>query len=1056
MQVGGDFMPSNNETTTKFKVDISELKKGIQEATRQIRLANAEFKAASSGMDNWQKSTDGVSKKIASLEKVLTNQNKILDNYKQQLKLIISEQGENSKAADEMRIKIANQEAAINKTAKEINGYKTALNELETEQKEAANSTKEQTSAYDSLQTEISEQEAALEALKQEYANVVLAQGKNSDAAESLANDISDLSGKLADNKKKLSEADSAADEFDKSLENVGDEANNTTSGGLNAFTVALGNLAANIISSAISKMKELVVGTVEVGKAFDSSMSQVSAVSGATGDELIALRDKAKEMGSTTKFTASEAANAFNYMAMAGWKTEDMLNGIDGVLNLAAASGADLATTSDIVTDALTAMGYQAGDAGRLADVMAAASSNANTNVEMMGATFKYAAPVIGAMGYSMEDAAVAIGLMANAGIKGETAGTTLRSVLSRLAAPTKEVQTAMDELGISITKSDGTMKPLNQVIVEMQQAFDGLSESQQTQYAKNIAGTEAMSGLLAIVNAAPSDFDKLTDAVNNSSGAAEQMAATMLDNLGGDMTLLQSKLEGVQLAIYEKFEPALRSGIEVLSGLLDVIQFVVDHSTEFIAALAAMAAGIAAYVAYTTALKVMEEGWMALTIVQKGAAAAQAVLNAVMAANPIGLVVAAIAALVAAFVVLWNKSDAFRQFWINLWNGIKNVVSTVVDWIKENWQTMLLFLINPLAGVFKYCYDHFEGFRDFVDGVIEDIKSFFANAWTGLKSIFSGIATWVNANVFQPIVKFFQPVIDFFKTAWNVIKQLAQGAWIAIKAIWSVVAKWYNDKIITPIRTYFNQMWTTLKTYATNAWNGIKAVWSAVAGWFNTKIISPVSNYFSNMWNKLKSGASAAWSGIKSVFGGVADWFKDKFSKAWQNVKNVFSTGGKIFDGIKEGITNAFKSVVNAIIRGINKVIAIPFNAINNTLDKIRGVSIAGIKPFSGLISRFNVPQIPTLQTGGVLKKGQMGLLEGNGAEAVVPLDRNKKWIAATAKDLKAALKNEGILGAQDIEKTVNNNYNFVQNNTSPKALSRLEIYRQTRNQLAFAKGV
>lgn len=1086
-------MANKNETTTKFKVDISELKKGIQEANRQIRLANAEFKAAASGMDDWQKSSEGIQSKLKQLKSVLDSQNKVLDSYEKQLAEVVKEQGANSKGADELRIKIANQQAAVNKTTKEINQWEKSLEDLVKEQSESAKEAESQNSAYKNLQSTIDKQESQLKDLKAQYANVVLEQGRNSDSAKELSGKISELSNDLNQNKKKLNEAEDAADDFDQSLE----EASN---GGVSVFTVALGNLIANVLQSAISKMKELVTETINVGKAFDSSMSQVAAISGATGDELQLLRDKAKQMGSTTKFTASEAADAFNYMAMAGWKTEDMLGGIDGILNLAAASGSDLATTSDIVTDALTAMGYEAKDAGRLADVMAAASSNANTNVEMMGATFQYVAPIVGALGYDMEDTAVAIGLMANAGIKGEKAGTALRSILTRLSVDTDGCATNLKEMGVEVVNSDGSMRDLSDVIVDLQKVFNGLSESEQTALAKNIAGQEAMSGLLAIVNAAPADFNKLTSAVDNSAGAAEKMADTMLDNLGGDMTLLQSKLEGVQLAIYEKFEPALRKGVGALDKLLDVVQWVIDHSTEFITVLKSMGAAVAAYVAYTTAIKVMEKvmekGWMSLSIVQKAVTAAQWLMNTAMAANPIGLVIAAIAALVVAFVTLWNKSEAFRNFWIGLWEKIKEVAGAAWEGIKEFFTVAWDKIQEIWGGLKEWFTEKWEGIKESAGAAWEAIKGFFVGAWENIKAVWTTVAQWFNDNVVQPIKNFFQPLVDFFTTTWNIIKELAVGAWTAIKLIWgivkdwfrtnvikpviqfftdlwegikekasaawnfikgvwSVVSTWFNENIIQPVASFFTGMWEGITTAASTAWEFIKGVWAAVSGWFNEKIISPVAKFFTGMWDKLKSGAKDAWEGIKSVFGKVSSWFKDKFADAWQKVKDVFSTGGKVFDGIKEGIVDAFKTVVNAIIRGINKVIAIPFNAINGMLDKIAGVSIAGVKPFSGLISRFDVPQIPELAKGGVLAKGQVGLLEGNGAEAVVPLDQNKKWIAATARDLKVSLQKEGLIGGSSSNRQTTNNYNFYQTNNSPKALSRLDIYRQTKNQIAMMKG-
>lgn len=1022
-----------NVTTIKLNADISGLKKGIQDANRQIKLANAEFKAAASGMDNWSSSSEGVNAKLKQLDTVLGNQKTILQSYKKQLELVVAEQGEDSKGADELRIKIANQQTAINKTTSEISKYKGELVKLESEQDNVTNSTNDENSALNTLKGTIKEQEAELKTLKSKYADLALEQGEDSASAKELANDIDKLSTELQDNKTKLNSAEKAADNFDNSLDDLGEDADSVSSGGLTTFGVALGNLAANVISDAIQKMKELVKETIKVGTNFDTSMSKVAAVSGASGDELTTLKNKAKEMGASTKFTASEAADAFNYMAMAGWKTEDMIDGIDGVLSLAAASGSDLATTSDIVTDALTAMGYGAKDAGKLADVMAAASSNANTNVEMMGETFKYAAPVVGAMGYSMEDTAKQIGLMANAGIKGGQAGSSLRAILSRLAAPPKEAATAMKALGISLTDSEGNMKSLDEVMGDLRKAFSGLSETQQTQYAKAIAGTTAMSGLLAIVNAAPADVDKLSEAIDNSNGAAKDMADTMMDNLGGDLTTLGSKFEGVQLEIYEKFEPALRSAIDVLDVLLDAVDFVVDHSTEFIAALGAMAAAIAAYLAYTTAITVMTKGWAALTIVTKAQAAAQAALNAVMALNPIGLLIAAIVGLVAAFVILWNKSEAFRKFWIGIWESIKAVTSTAFEAIK---------------GFFGGLW---ENIKEVWSGLVE----FFSGVWASLQEILTPIAEWINTNVFLPIKNFFTPILNFFKTAFQVISELGEGCWIAIKEIWKIVKSWFKDKVIDPVKSFFTSLWSGIKTKASAAWEGIKSVWTAVSTWFNDTIISPLKTTFTSLWDTLKTGAKSAWSGIKSVFKPIVTWFEDKFSKAWQAVKDVFSTGGKIFDGIKEGIVDAFTTIVNAIIKGINKVIAVPFNAINDTLDTIKNVKIGTVKPFKKLISRFDVPEIPTLATGGILKKGQVGLLEGNGAEAVVPLDNNHKWIAKTASSLRNSLENEGMIGTGSQIGAVTNNYTFNQTNNSPKALSRLDIYRQTKNQLNFAKG-
>ena len=308
----------------------------------------------------------------------------------------------------------------------------------------------------------------------------------------------------------------------------------------------------------------KLAQEVVNVGKSFEAGMSEVQAISGASGKDLQALTNKAKEMGATTKFSATQSAEAMKYMAMAGWKTKDMVSGLGGVMNLAAASGEDLGTVSDIVTDALTAFGLKAQDSGHFADVLAKASSNSNTNVSMMGETFKYVAPLAGAMKYSVEDTATAIGLLANAGIKGSQAGTSLRSMMTRMVKPSKETAKAMKELGLEVVNSDGSMKPLRQTMTELRQKFSGLSESQKSSKAASIAGQEAMSGLLAIVNASDEDFNKLTKAIDNSSGAAKKQADTMNQNLQGALYELGSAAESLGIEMYEHIKKPLTKAVD------------------------------------------------------------------------------------------------------------------------------------------------------------------------------------------------------------------------------------------------------------------------------------------------------------------------------------------------------------------------------------------------------------------------------------------------------------------------------------------------------------
>lgn len=352
---------------------------------------------------------------------------------------------------------------------------------------------------------------------------------------------------------------------------------------GLAAYTSAVAAAALGIAKFATG-----------VGTSFEAGMSGVEAIANATGDEMNMLTEKAKELGSSTKFTATEVSEGFNYMAMAGWSAEEMMEGIDGVINLAAASGEDLGLVSDIVTDSLTAFKMSADDAGRYADILAQASSNANTNVAMMGETFQYCAPIAGALGYKVDDMATAIGLMANAGIKGSMAGTSLRSIMTNLSAPTDSAAAAMEKLNISLTNDDGTMKSFSEMLESMRKGFDGLSEAEAAAAAKAIAGKPGMSGLLALINASDEDVASLATEIENCSGAAERMANVKLDNLEGDITILKSATEGLGLSIYDTFSVKLRKGTQFLTSMVNKLKEGIDNGYDMNGVIKDVAANI------------------------------------------------------------------------------------------------------------------------------------------------------------------------------------------------------------------------------------------------------------------------------------------------------------------------------------------------------------------------------------------------------------------------------------------------------------------------------
>lgn len=455
-------------------------------------------------------------------------------------------------------------------------GVEKGLNDLKKEVKSSSKSTAQEIDkASDQAQKSVEEVAKSAEKTgKQVEKSAKDSASKAGQAAkqgaDSAAKGTESASTKMQQSHKKVKDtAKESADGAKKSWE----ESNQSTVASTESATSKMAGLmkksAAVIGVASVAAAKK----TIDVGKSFEAGMSEVQAISGASGKDLEKLSAKAKQMGATTKFSATESATALKYMAMAGWKTNQMVSGLSGVMNLAAASGEDLGTVSDIVTDSMTAFGLKAKDSGHFADVLAKASSSSNTNVAMMGETFKYVAPLAGSMKYSIEDTATAIGLMANAGIKGSQAGTSLRSIITRLVKPPKDAATALNALGISTTKADGSMKPLRETMAELREKFSGLTESQKASYASSIAGQEAMSGLLAIVNASDSDFNKLQKAIDNSSGAAKKQADVMNNNLQGALYDLGSVAESVGIGIYEDIKTPLTKAVGVGTAQLRIL---------------------------------------------------------------------------------------------------------------------------------------------------------------------------------------------------------------------------------------------------------------------------------------------------------------------------------------------------------------------------------------------------------------------------------------------------------------------------------------------------
>ena len=717
----------------------------------------------------------------------------------------------------------------------------------------------------------------------------------------------------------------------------------NGTTGGMKSFgsqSASTGNVLTSLASKAalavgafVSIRSAINFGkdVVNTGLEFEQGMANVSAISGATGAELAALSEKAKEMGATTKFSALEASDAMSYMAMAGWNSSQMIDGIGGIMNLAAASGEELASVSDIVTDSLTAFGLKASDSAEFADILAVASSKANTNVSLLGESFKNVAPTAGAMGYSVRDTTVALGLMANAGIKGGAAGTSLNSVMTRLAKPTKDVTTAMNQLGLEAVNADGSMKPLSQFIPELQAKFATLTDAEKGQYATMIAGKNAMSGFLSIVNSSPADFQALTDAMNNSEGAAQQMADTMNDTVAGKLTLLKSQFEGVKIAIFD----ALGS-----SQFKGVLQSVSD--------------GLAAITPYVTTLTVaIGNGLFSAiqTIYNIGSTVFNAVKTAIENNGP----------------AIENLRNAFDNVKTALDNAFSGNGTGLIQTLADITVPTLCNALTLAANLFLGLVTAASALPPVIAGIAGAVIAYkmavaAANAVESIRNgliAFSAVMTGTQAAAFAPL------------TTATIAQIAATSALNVVTSAFGAIMTFVTSPIglvviaigaVIAIGVLLVKHWDTVKQWAQNLWNGIKNVFSGI------------KNTISNAWNGVKEKASAIWGGIKDVVSTKLNNIKSAYDQhggglkgaaaaAMTAVKEYYKTGydainaltggrlGKVVDtvkqklapmanavkeklsGIKDAFSSAFGNAIDFIKTSYNE------GALKPVVDKVAG---------------------------------------------------------------------------------------------------------------------
>lgn len=667
-----------------------------------------------------------------------------------------------------------------------------------------------------------------------------------------------------------------------------------------------------------------LTGASIKLGSTYQAQMGKVQAISGATGREMQTLKKSAMDATRGTKFTAIEAGQAYEYMGMAGWKSGQMVSGLRPILNLAAASGESLGKTSDIVTDSLTAFGLSAKQTGMFTDVLAAASTASNTNVGLMGETFKYAAPVAGALGYNVKDVAIATGLMANAGIKGSQAGTTLRSALTNLVSPTKNAAAIMKDLGIHTVDSQGKMLPLRNVIDQLRGSFRGLSKDQQANVAQTLFGKEAMSGMLAIINASDADYKKLTKSIDGSSGAAARMAKTM-----GDAAPIETAMASIKNSLISVGEVIMPVVAKVAQGVASLAQAFTALPTPIKAGIA----GVVGLIAVAGPL-LMLLGSIGSAIAGISTVAAALGVSTVALVSGFGLVIAIIAAVVAAGYALYSNWDTIKAkaaelgaFISSAWNGLVSTVSEVWSAIAtaltDAWDTISTTATTIWGGIATALAPIWDAITEVWGTVWAAISEVLSTVWAAIvevgSTIFSGVA--------EVLTTIWDAISEVWSTVWAVISAVLTAAWnglvSAATAIWGGISS-FLAPIWAAISSVWAATWNAIKSVLVGIWGVIKA---AATTHFNI-----IKTVISTVWNMIKTITAETWNGIKASLTAIWNGIKSIVTATWNTIKTIISTAWNVIKTLTTGVWNAIKALLTGNFGAIRGIAQSTFTAIQS----------------------------------------------------------------------------------------------------------------------------
>lgn len=803
----------------------------------------------------------------------------------------------------------------------------------------------------ETLRSTISKQEDTLQQLKQRYVDVATEQGETSDEARELARQIQDLSSELHENKTKLSDAEYAADKLDNSLEEVESSAKKADDG-FTMFKATLANLAADAIMRAVDGIKNLVGNVIELGQNFTSTMSEVSAISGATGEDFEKLEACARKYGATTVFSASNAAEALKYMSLAGWDADQSTSALGGVLNLAAASGMELGAASDMVTDYLSAFAMEAGDAAYFADLLSYAQSHSNTTAEALGEAYKNCAANLNAAGQDVETVTSLLEGMANQGYKGSEAGTAMAAIMRDITNGMKDGAIKIGETSVAVMDAQGNFRDLTDILTEVEAATNGMGDAERAVALSSTFTADSTKGLNLILNEGMDNIAGYEEELRGASGSAEEMANIMNDNLSGDVAAMNSAFEELGLKIYDALESKLRAGVQfITNGVIPAIEWLGGHIPEVTIAVSGLGAVIAAMNWGTISSKIaMVKG----ALVKLAAALGGVSLPAIA-------IIAVITAVALAFTNLWKNNEEFRNKITAIWDGIKAKFDEFGQGIVDRLNA-LGFEFEDITEVMKAVWDGFcEVLAPIFEGVFQQISNILNEALdilTGLFDIFAGIFTGDWDMVWQGVQEVFGAVWDFvvatFENWISTFTSLADTVlgWFGTdwETVWTNVKTFFSDTW-NAISSFFSGILTGIKTFFTDTWNAIVSFFSGILSGIYSSVtgtMTEIHDTFTNIWDSITGFLSGAWETIKNIvtvgimavkeiisaafqiitlpFRFIWENCKDTVLSIWETIKSVI---GEKIDAVKEKITT--------VTTAISNVASAAWNAISSTASSL-----------------------------------------------------------------------------------------------------------------------